>query len=71
MKKILGLIVIAVAVCAIASLLARSRRTDDGEEQAVEDIGTLTDQEDVLMPEDNAAAETEAETEAETVSESA
>lgn len=57
MKKIIALILIAVAVCAIASVLARSRRTDDGEEQAIGDTGTLADQEDVLMPEDTVAEE--------------
>ncbi len=57
MKKIIALILIAVAVCAVASVLTRSRRTDDGEEQAIEDTGTLANQEDVLMPEDSAAEE--------------
>lgn len=55
MKKLVGLILIAVAVCAIAGLLARSRRTDESEEQAVEATGTVAD-EGVLMPEEDVPA---------------
>ncbi len=57
MKKVVGLILIAVAVCAIASLLARSRRRDESEEQAVEATDTPAD-EGVLEPEEGAAAPT-------------
>ena len=56
MKKVVALILIAVAVCAIASLVARSRRQDENEEHAVEATGTLAD-ENVLVPEDVDAAE--------------
>ena len=56
MKKVVGLILIAVAVCAIASLVARSRRQDESEEHAVEAAGTLAD-DNVLMPEEAEAAE--------------
>ena len=56
MKKIVGLILIAVAVCAIASLVARSRRQDESEEQAVEATGTPAD-ENVLVSEEVEAAE--------------
>ncbi len=57
MKKVIGLILIAVAVCAVAGLLARSRRTDESEEQAFEAIETAAD-EGVLMPEDDVPAPT-------------
>ncbi len=56
MKKVIGLILIAVAVCAIASLVARSRRQDETEEQAVEATGTLAD-ENVLVSEEAEPAE--------------
>ncbi len=56
MKKIVGLILIAVAVCAIASLVARSRRQDESEEQAVEATETPAD-EKVLVSEEVEAAE--------------
>ena len=56
MKKLVGLILIAVAVCAIVGMLAKSRRRDDGEEQAVEDTGTFADQ-DAAPQEEGAAAE--------------
>lgn len=57
MKKIVGLILIAVAVCAIAGLLARSRRQNESEEPVGEVTSTLAD-EDVLVPEEGATAET-------------
>ncbi len=56
MKKVIGLILIAVAVCAVAGLLARSRRQDESEEHAVEATETLAD-ETVLVPEEVDAAE--------------
>ena len=60
MKKLVGLILIAVAVVAIAGLLAKSRRRDDSEEQAVEDTGTFAD-EDAAPQEEGATAEAVAE----------
>ena len=60
MKKLVGLILIAVAVVAIAGLLAKSRRRDDSEEQAVEDTGTFAD-EDAAPQEEGTAAEAVAE----------
>ncbi len=56
MKKVVALILIAVAVCAIASLVARSRRQGESEEHAVEATGTLAD-DNVLVPEASEAAE--------------
>ena len=56
MKKVVALILIAVAVCTIASLVARSRRQDESEEHAVEATDTLAD-ENVLVPEEVDAAE--------------
>ena len=56
MKKVIGLILIAVAVCAIVGMLAKSRRQDDSEEQAVDDTGTFADQ-DASAQEGGAAAE--------------
>ena len=60
MKKLVGLILIAVAVVAIAGLLAKSRRRDDSEEQAVEETGTFADQ-DAAPQEECATAEAVAE----------
>ena len=60
MKKLVGLILIAVAVVAIAGLLAKSRRRDDSEEQAVEDTGTFAD-EDAAPQEEGTTAEAVAE----------
>ncbi len=54
MKKVVGLILIAVAVCAIAGLLARSRRRDESEEQAVEHTDTFAEQ-NALVGEEGAA----------------
>ncbi len=56
MKKVVGLILLAVAVCAIAGLLARARRPNESEEQAVEATDTPA-VENVLVPEDAEAAE--------------
>ena len=55
MKKIVGLILIAVAVCAIASLLFRSRRRGESEEHSGDVTESVADQDELLREEGVAA----------------